>query len=365
MRNNFYKIIILLLIFDFIFWLSFSKPLSGVKIKHQSYSAWSECMKYSGEVTRALSDQIEDQLQLSGGGIARFKDDIIEEFDFNFQTSRHATIEEARALHQYTTTRILQEINRHEKLRPFLEEIPFTYKRISLRIFFSSEPACLKLGVTDISNASDLAVEENRNQLFYSGTDAFEMSRNVHFLKESQEEAARLAKNIPIEDLVTHKSTVLEEALDKILPDFVKRMHHEYQFRYVTMGACGLDSIEDVAMTFTIYRRALREDAREILLDITEQLLDLLSRDEDLRPYFQGDRFPLEKIRLRFQFRKDYGFSYWDGSVDEMTLKDSSITYYQDEYDESTYIGHTSRLEETYEEALQHVMNCSSGKKRV
>jgi hypothetical protein len=60
----------------------------------------------------------------------------VDEIDVKFIIHQRAMIEEARELEVKATEKLLQMINDHEKIRPYLKEYPFTSNRTNVSISF-------------------------------------------------------------------------------------------------------------------------------------------------------------------------------------------------------------------------------------
>lgn len=346
-RDHFGKLVILALVLNFglIVWQINPKVH---KMEESALELRPEYVNYINEVRGVLSRPMADELQLSHGRISYQMCDKIEELGLTFLASRRANIEEARGLHQYVTARFLEEINRHEKLRPFLGEMPFTNKHVFVRIDFLEKDMGSKLGVASVFNVSELGKDEDSNKLFYSMIDVVEGGQPVCIFEESQEEAAQLTGNIPVEAFVVHKSTPLERIFDELLPYFAKKVEDEYRLSYRDIAARGPNSIEEVAMSFFSRGEITQDEARRMIIGVTEQLLDVLSNDERLRPYFQTDRFPLEKIKLRISWRKDKDYHHTYNAA----VEGGAISYYQkDGY--NSLIGRKNILKQAYKEALE------------
>ncbi len=92
--------------------------------------------QYVAEITRAFSKQIKKEfgLQCEGSGGCMPYD--IEEISIKFVAHQIASVEQARELEVKITERLVQMINVHEKIKPFLRETPFPSHRTRVGISF-------------------------------------------------------------------------------------------------------------------------------------------------------------------------------------------------------------------------------------
>ncbi len=122
----------------------------------------------------------EEGLYLSnyGGGLM----DNIKMVSLGYHIKRHATVEEARELFIKYSQKLLQRINEDEKMRPFLNQYPFTEKDIRFRLSFVQKN---NRPFTDGSVAHVSLVREN---IYYDRYDG-EKKRFIEILKEPYQDA--------------------------------------------------------------------------------------------------------------------------------------------------------------------------------
>ena len=101
----------------------------------------------------------------------------IEMVSLGYHIKRHATVEEARELFIKYSQKLLQRINEDEKMRPFLNQYPFTEKDIRFGLSFVQQN---KKEFTDGSVAYVSLVRENIYYYRYDG----EKQRFVEILEE-------------------------------------------------------------------------------------------------------------------------------------------------------------------------------------
>ncbi len=111
---------------------------------------------YVNEVIKAAREEIERESNLicigSGGGMPY----DVEEISLKFMAYQRPTLEEARRLHLFATEKLLEKINSHEKIRPFLREYPFKYDRVFVSItYWDKNNDYHEQGITLVFNIGD------------------------------------------------------------------------------------------------------------------------------------------------------------------------------------------------------------------
>ncbi len=104
--------------------------------------------------------------------------------DISFIAYRKGTMEEARTLEVKMIEQLRDELNAHEKIRPFLAEYPFKSKEINISVAFRKpDNSCY-------SDGSVVLVFQACDKLLYSAEDP-KTGKLVDLLEESYEEALK------------------------------------------------------------------------------------------------------------------------------------------------------------------------------
>ncbi|MCE5319036.1 MAG: hypothetical protein LLG04_16950 [Parachlamydia sp.] len=317
-------------------------------------AAYAEYVGYVNDLRSNFAREMRKELDLVCSGDSGRMHGKVEEIGLDFTAYRRANIEEARALQLYVMNKLVQAVNAHEKLASFLDERPFTYKRVNVSISFQGPNGRYCDGsVVYIYNISDLAVEESRNKFFYSSIDPF-TGDIVRILKEPYEEAVKLAAAAPIHDLRVHQSTPIEEAIDEVLPKYTEEMLTKCRFECSSIGGKMTDRVEDIGAEFVIVQHVNQEEARKFILFAAERLLHALNGNKKLREYLSEFPFPSHRLKIRIGFRKRNYYTYCDGSMESVTLEGNEITYYQEPPPEQNwYAGPDVFAKESYQDALK------------
>ncbi|MCE2984036.1 MAG: hypothetical protein LW832_10800, partial [Parachlamydia sp.] len=207
------------------------------KKKQEEINAKSEYLPYIDEIYLTFAKEMKKKFKLIPSGYGGIRKRKVEMLSMNFTTKRRATIQEARGLQLLIMDQFLKAINAHEKLKPFLDEQPFTHRRIKLCVDFEGpNGSYCDESVSTIFNVHGIASNtENRNRIFYVGVDPYKNDLfDLH--NESYAEALEILKNSPDLDPFVHVTTPLEIATDQIFNSFVKEMREKHQLRCHSIG---------------------------------------------------------------------------------------------------------------------------------
>jgi len=109
--------------------------MTGIPLNAKE-NKFSEYLKFVNEITKSFAKEMENEYDLycigSGG---RMPHDV-EEIEVLFSACRTATIEETRKMEVCGIQKLLNKINAHEKIRPYLREYPFNFNRVRMSISF-------------------------------------------------------------------------------------------------------------------------------------------------------------------------------------------------------------------------------------
>lgn len=310
--------------------------------------------KHVHELQIQFAFKMQQELNLYCSGDCGRMHDKIEEIGYSFTAYRRASIEEARILLLTVTDRLVDAVNSDTKLRPYLDVYPFTYKHISVAIVF--EGPCGRYcdgSVVHCYNIPDIAVEENRNKLFYKSKDPYTGIRQ-NLLSEHYAEAIQRAAESPIPIIKVHQTTPLEAAIDEVLPPYVEEMLMRYRFECETIGGKMDQLVEDIGAQFVLRKRTSHEEARKYMLEAVTRLLEALNSNEKLRPFLSEFPFPSNRLKIRIRFAKSNYYPYKDGSLESVSLENDKITYYkQPPPDWVVYTGPDVVGKESYQTAVE------------
>jgi hypothetical protein len=150
----------------------------------------------------------------------------VETIAVKFIAYQKASIDEARALEVKSTERLLQMINKHEKIRPYLKEYPFVSNRINVSISF------YKPDNEYFLDGSVAIVSQVKGIIYYdkvepTTTKKYATEELVDLYKEPYEEALKIIekKNEP-KDENSFMSKTNQDALEV----HIEKLRKEYGF---------------------------------------------------------------------------------------------------------------------------------------
>lgn len=325
-------------------------------VREKEKTPYQEYIGYVNEIKEAFGREMFKEFHLVPQGDFGQMHEKVEVMGMKFLAHRRATIEEARALQLFVMDRFVKAINAHEKIQPFLEERPFTYKRIQVGISFSGLNGLYSDGTVErISSVHDLAgAEENRNCLFYDAYDPFNCD-SVEIHRESYDEALKLVSANRDVNPYVHHTTPKEEAFDQMVFSLKKAMMKKYQLESLSIGGKIDPTIEEVSVKFRMVKRNTQEEARKILLKVADEFIQTVNNDEQIRNYLAEFPFPTSRLKIRISFVKRDHFTYYDGSLESVTLNGDEVIYFQNSPPDSlTWPVETPVFaKESYQEAVR------------
>ena len=170
-------------------------------------------VKYVHEIVNQYIKEMEREHGLhcigSGGGMSK----DVEEVGVMFTIQKKVTsLEEARELEVAAIQKLLDHINNHPKIRPFLREYPFKYDRVRISISFDDE------NNQRYTDGSIVYMYQARNKIFYKKAKEYidkgyqitdpdtnevytvpdrEATKLIDYYDEPYEEAVKKIKSLP------------------------------------------------------------------------------------------------------------------------------------------------------------------------
>ena len=167
---------------------------------------------YADEIVRSFAKDMKKEygLQCIGSGGSMPHD--VAEIGVMFTIQKKVTsLEEARELEVAAIQKLLNHINNHQKIRPFLREYPFKYDRVSVSISFTNE------NNQRYTDGSIVYMYQARNKIFYKKAKEYidkgyqithprtnevytvpdrEATRLIDYYDEPYDEAVKKVKNL-------------------------------------------------------------------------------------------------------------------------------------------------------------------------
>lgn len=302
-------------------------PLVIVLFGFNLYS--NEYGDYMHEIERSFANQMYTEFALLWSGDMNMTREKVKEMGMKFLTYRRATIEEARALELLVIDRFVQAINAHEKIQPFLDISPFSFKRVSISISFKGINGQIADGnVSYMLNVADLATTPSRNHIVYFSYDPFK-DENVKQLAEPYEEALRLNDAASVDPKI-HQENMYEDEMDALLASFTEDMQEQYGLKNWSIGGNWMNGINEIGGKFVLRQYITQEEARQLLVEVTEKLLSAVNSHEKLRPYLKEYPFPSNLLKIRICCEEQKYHPFPDVRMESIILNENIVTYVQE-----------------------------------
>jgi len=144
---------------------------------------------------------------------------------------------------------------------------------------------------------------------------------------------------------------IKERYVDEVLNTFAQEMEQKYQLYCYGIGGSMAYDVKDVGLRFSANRKISIEEARELQVRSTEQLVEMINASEKIRPYLIEYPWPSSRVEIAISSVKNDGSCYENG-VSFIFQAKEKLFYYgkQDQHSLGPKI-----LEETYVEAKKIV----------
>ena len=108
-------------------------------ILNSNETKYPDYLKYVDEIVKDFSNEMENRYELHYCGDGGSMPTDVAEIEVLFISYRHSTVDEARTMEVKAIQELLQRINSHEKIRPYLREYPFNQDRVGVSISFRTK----------------------------------------------------------------------------------------------------------------------------------------------------------------------------------------------------------------------------------
>lgn len=164
--------------------------------------------KYVDEIVNDFVDDMEKKYELHCYGSGGSMPNDIEKINVLFAYYKKSTIDDARKMEVNAIQELLQRINAHEKIRPYLKEYPFGIDRVGVTISFRT--------ITDgrLLDGSIAHVSIGKRKIFYYTAEIqMEEPTPLSYMNEKNEVVKEFIGGGPREKLVPLMEETYEEAL--------------------------------------------------------------------------------------------------------------------------------------------------------
>lgn len=316
--------------FNFIVSICLANEIESDKQYLEEQAAYNRYIEDLVQLENSFVEKMRNELYLNASGNSRIAHGRIEQLGLKFVAYRRANIDEARALELLVIDKFVHHINADEKLRPYFVEYPFKYINISIS-FCGSEGGYCDGTVHDVSIvAGNAANEENRNIIFYDAQDPY-TEEYIPLLKESYEEAVkRNAESVAQLHPAIHLVTPFEDAIDQLFERYTEEIWKEYGLHRWSLGGKLLGEVEEIGARYIVFQRATPEEARALLVQAAQKMMDAVNNNETLSPYLKESPFSVGRLKMHLAFRKRNYCNFNDDSMEGIALENGIITFYKD-----------------------------------
>ncbi|MCH9617600.1 MAG: hypothetical protein SP4CHLAM5_10540 [Chlamydiia bacterium] len=178
---------------------------------------------------------------------------------------------------------------------------------------------------------------------------------NRKYFLSSQYKDGILQKDPPPEniDRPRPKRSIADTYISEVRRELKKIAYKEFGIKACGSGAGGPFDVERIGIDFNVYKRASREEARELLVQLTERFVQVINGHEKLRPYLREYPFTPIRAEIYLSFFDKTGNTYKDGSITSILVdRNKQICYYSINPDNPKK---KNKLKEPYDEAVKIV----------
>lgn len=146
---------------------------------------------------------------------------------------------------------------------------------------------------------------------------------------------------------------------DRIVGEYLEEVKNKYDLHCVANGGGFLDKVNEIVIYFSATGPKTEVELREILVMITEDLLERYNRDEKIRPYLKNYPFTSANLSMGVTLKDNQQKSITNlgDSIDLLwgVFQNNGNISFVIENEDKPYLQEVHQ--ETYEEALEIVKN--------
>ena len=142
----------------------------------------------------------------------------------------------------------------------------------------------------------------------------------------------------------------------QIVDTFVREMENEFGLLCIGEGGSMPYDIQEISLRFKAYQKATVEEARELLVMVTERFIQIVNAHQKIAPYLREYPATPAIADIAISFCKNNHYPYMDGSVAHALTVNNKIFYKKQDPDSQKY-KLKALYEEPYEKALEIVQD--------
>ena len=148
-----------------------------------------------------------------------------------------------------------------------------------------------------------------------------------------------------------------ERYVSEVINEFAKEAIKEFGLEVSSSGAGMPFDVESIIANFTMRKQSTIEEARELIVRLTERFVEITNKHEKLRPYLREYPFSPYRANIYLVFRDKGGLLYEEGSVNGVAIDINKQVAYSTVSKKTSKDDRSSMvtLREPYEKAVEIV----------
>jgi len=106
-----------------------------------------------------------------------------------------------------------------------------------------------------------------------------------------------------------------ERYVSEVINEFAKAAVKEFGVEVCSTGASMPQDVQSIIVNFVKRKQTTIEEARELIVRLTERFVEITNKHEKLRPYLREYPFPYYRASVNLHFHDKNGLYYEHGSV--------------------------------------------------
>ncbi|MBS0653328.1 MAG: hypothetical protein JSR39_07355 [Verrucomicrobia bacterium] len=142
--------------------------------------------------------------------------------------------------------------------------------------------------------------------------------------------------------------------VDKITSKSIKTIKKSNEMKLIGSGGSMMHNVETVSLHFYYYHPASIDEARNLILEITNNLISAFNSNQEIRPYLANFPFEAKNFDISIAFMKKNNELQNPPSISSVCISNGILRYRNDDTEKDRLV---TIYQETYEEALQKLSN--------
>jgi hypothetical protein len=125
------------------------------------------------------------------------------------------------------------------------------------------------------------------------------------------------------------KTSLAEKYVDQVIYEFIQIAKKEFGVTPCGTGAGMPFDVERISVDFNVRKKGTVEDARALIVHMTERFTEVINQHEKLRPYLREYPCTPERAEITLNFSRNRGALQNDGSICRITVGNENQIYYR------------------------------------